>query len=151
MDIIMKFNKAGLDLIKSFEGLKLETYKCSAGVNTIGYGTTLINGKMVQNGLKISLEDAERFLIEDIKKFESGVSKVVYVSLNDNQFSSLVSFSYNVGLGALRGSTLLKMVNRNPNDPLIRNEFLKWNKINKVESRGLTRRRKAESDLYFTK
>lgn len=147
----MKFNKAGLDLIKSFEGLKLETYVCSGGVNTIGYGTTLINGKMVQNGLKISLEDAERFLIEDIKKFESGVSKVVYTSLNDNQFSSLVSFSYNVGLGALRGSTLLKMVNRNPNDPLIRNEFLKWNKINKVESRGLTRRRKAESDLYFTK
>lgn len=147
----MKISKNGLDLIKSFEGLKLETYKCSAGVNTIGYGTTLINGKMVQNGLKISLEDAERFLIEDIKKFESGVLKVVSASLNDNQFSALVAFSYNVGLGALRGSTLLKIVNRNPNDPLIRNEFMKWNKAAGKELTGLTRRRKAESDLYFTK
>jgi lysozyme len=147
----MKLNKAGLDLIKSFEGLRLETYKCSAGVNTVGYGTTLINGKMVQNGLKISLEDAERFLIEDIKKFESGVLKVVSVGLTNNQFSSLVAFSYNVGLGALRGSTLLKIVNRNPNDPLIRNEFMKWNKAAGKELTGLTRRRKAESDLYFTK
>ena len=147
----MKLNKAGLDLIKSFEGLRLETYKCSSGVNTIGYGTTLINGKMVQNGLKISLEDAERFLIEDIKKFESGVLRVVSVGLTNNQFSALVAFSYNVGLGALRGSTLLKMVNRNPNDPLIRNEFMKWNKAAGKELTGLTRRRKAESDLYFTK
>ena len=147
----MKLNKAGLDLIKSFEGLRLETYKCSSGVNTIGYGTTLINGKMVQNGLKISLEDAERFLIEDIKKFELGVLRVVSVGLTDNQFSALLTFSYNVGLGALRGSTLLKMVNRNPNDPLIRNEFMKWNKAAGKELTGLTRRRKAEADLYFTK
>jgi lysozyme len=147
----MKLNKAGLDLIKSFEGLALESYVCSGGRQTVGYGTTLINGKMVQNGLKISLEDAERFLIEDIKKFESGVSKVVSVGLTDNQFSALVTFSYNVGLGALRGSTLLKIVNRNPNDPLIRNEFMKWNKAAGKELTGLTRRRKAESDLYFTK
>jgi len=147
----MKLNKAGLDLIKSFEGLSLESYLCSGGRQTIGYGTTLINGKMVQSGLKISLEDAERFLIEDIKKFESGVLKVVSASLNDNQFSALVVFSYNVGLGALRGSTLLKMVNKNPNDALIRNEFMKWNKAAGKELTGLTRRRKAESDLYFTK
>lgn len=146
----MKINKLGLDLIKHFEGCKLETYKCSGGTYTIGYGTTRINGKPVQMGLKISLEDAERFLIQDIGKFEAGVLRLVSASLTQNQFSSLVAFSYNVGLGSLSNSTLLRKVNVNPNDPTIRQEFLKWNKAAGKTLNGLTRRREAEADLYFT-
>ena len=75
--------------------------------------------------------------------------------VTQNQFNALVSFAFNVGIGTvnsgLRGSTLLRLVNINPNDANISKEFLKWNKVNKVPVQGLTNRRIKESALYFTK
>jgi lysozyme len=78
------------------------------------------------------------------------VKPLIKVELSDNQFSALVSFAFNLGAGALSKSTLLKKVNANPEDESIRAEFAKWDKAGGKQLRGLTRRRKAEADLYFS-
>jgi lysozyme len=144
-----------IDLIKRFEGCKLTAYKCPAGVWTIGYGTIRYsNGEKVKEGDVISSQKALQELTHEINKKAEGVTKLTKsVLLSSNQFDALVSFAYNLGLGALEDSTLLKRVKANPNDPDIRNQFMKWNKarVNGVlkELAGLTRRRKEEADLYF--
>jgi len=74
---------------------------------------------------------------------------LVKSNLNENQFSALVSFAYNLGIGSLKSSTLLKKLNINPKDPTIFNEFLRWNKAGGKEVSGLTRRRQAEANLYY--
>lgn len=147
----MKINKAGTDLIIRFEGGHiLKSYRDPINIWTISVGLTRIYNRSVVESDIITLEESEKLFRIELNRFCDGVTRLLFNRLTENQFSALVSISFNIGLGALRGSTLLKMVNRNPNDPLIRNEFLRWNKINKIESRGLTRRRKAESDLYFS-
>ena len=147
----MKINKAGTDLIIRFEGGHiLKSYRDPINIWTISVGLTRIYNRSVVESDIITLEESEKLFRIELNRFCDGVTRLLFTRLTENQFSALVSISFNIGLGALRGSTLLKMVNRNPNDPLIRNEFLRWNKINKIESRGLTRRRKAESDLYFS-
>jgi lysozyme len=147
----MKLNKAGADLIKSFEGCKLTAYVCSAGHNTIGYGNTFYeNGDKVKPGDKITKERAESLfdLISD--SFADKVVPLIKSKINENQFGALVSFAYNAGVGNLQKSTLLKKVNANPNDPSIRDQFMLWNKAGGKVLAGLTRRRKAEADLYFS-
>ncbi len=146
----MKLNKAGSDLIKSFEGLKLNAYKCSANKETIGYGNTFYeDGTPVKMGDTITKERAESLfeLISD--SFAAKVKPVVTSAVNENQFAALVSFAYNCGIGNLKSSTLLRKVNANPNDTTIRAEFLKWNKASGKVLAGLTRRREAEANLYF--
>lgn len=146
----MKLNKAGADLIKAFEGCKLDAYKCSANKETIGYGNTFYeDGTPVKMGDKITKERAESLfeLISD--SFASKVKPLITANLSENQFSSLVSFAYNCGIANLKSSTLLRKVNANPNDPTIRAEFEKWNKASGKVLAGLTRRRKAEADLYY--
>ena len=146
----MEINEKGLNLIKSFEGLKLEAYLCPAGVWTIGYGHT----KGVKKGMKITKERADELLMEDLQEFQNGVEELIWklsIELTDNQFSALVSFAFNLGLGNLKNSTLLKKVSQNPNDETIRNEFMKWIYAGGKPLKGLKRRRKHEADLYFTK
>lgn len=148
----MKLNKAGKDLIKSFEGLRLNAYHCSAGISTIGYGNTRYeDGSEVKMGDKITKERAESLFELIAEKFERDTRRLIRATLTENQFSALVSFAYNVGVNSLRNSTLLRLVNANPNDHQIANEFAKWNKVKGKPFNGLTRRRKAESDLYFRK
>lgn len=139
----MKTSNAGLDLIKKYEGCRLTAYKCPAGVWTIGYGHT--NG--VKKGQKISRKQAENFLREDIGKFENGVKKAVSVRLTQNQFDALVSFTYNVGLGAFKTSTLRRKLNAGDYAGASK-EFLKWNKAGGVVLDGLKRRRNAEKALF---
>lgn len=141
----MKINKEGLELIKKFEGLKLKSYRCPANILTIGYGHT----KGVKENQEITEEEATKLLLEDISTFETGVKNLVTSKINENQFSALVSFSFNLGLGNLKSSTLLKKVNINPNDKSIKLEFVKWNKAGGKVLSGLTSRRKSESELYF--
>lgn len=141
----MQINQKGLDLIKSFEGCKLTSYLCPAKVWTIGFGHT---GDDVKPNMNISLARAEELLKQDLAKFEQGVQKIVTSTLNENQFSALVSFAYNCGLGNLKSSTLLKKVNINPNDKTIASEFLKWDKAGGVVLAGLTKRRASEALLY---
>lgn len=148
---ITKINQEGIDLIKKFEGLKLEAYLCPANVWTIGYGTTRYqNGKKVKEGDKFTLiKQAEDCLRHDLIQFELAVDALCTDRLNANQFSALVSFAYNLGATNLRNSTLLRKVNANPNDATIAAEFVKWNRANGKVLRGLTLRRQDESKLYF--
>ncbi|SIS88687.1 lysozyme [Belliella pelovolcani] len=146
----MKINEKGVNLLHKYEGLKLEAYLCPAKVWTIGYGNTRYeDGTPVKQGDKITKERAVNLFNNIIKHFEEGVIKSIKVGLNHNQFSALVSFAYNVGLGNFKSSTLLKLVNKNPNDPLIRDQFLRWNKAGGKVLNGLINRRKEEAELYF--
>lgn len=155
----MKLDTAGYDLIKSFEGLSLVPYKCSAGVPTIGYGNTFY-----PNGRKVTMKDrpiskayaCQIFeFIADL--FAKDVSGLIKSKVSQNQFNILVSFAYNVGTDidaddipeGLGDSTLLKKVNANPNDSSISKEFLKWNKAKGKVNKGLTARRAKEAKIYF--
>lgn len=139
----MKINEAGLNLIKDFEGCRLKAYLCPAGVWTIGYGHT----QGVKPDMVISQLQAERFLRQDLKRFEDAVTSLVKVPITPNQFSALVSFAYNVGTGALYDSTLLRKLNKKDYKGAA-NEFLRWNKAGGKVLPGLTRRRIAEKDLF---
>jgi len=141
----------GTAIIRKFEGLKLTAYLCPANVWTIGYGSTFYeNGSKVQQGDKITLDRADKLLLEMVKRFEISVKGFVKSNINDNQLGALTSFAFNVGVGALSKSTLLKKVNANPNDPTIRNEFMRWTKAGGKVLKGLVTRREAESNLYFS-
>ena len=152
MSKITNISKKGVDLIKSFEGLRLKPYLCSAKVPTIGYGNTFY-----ENGSKVTLKDeaitearATELLEWSLNKFEQYVDSYCIDTINQNQFDALVSFCYNLGPANLKSSTLLKKVNKDPNDPTIRAEFMKWNKAGGRALAGLTRRREAEANLYFS-
>ena len=147
----MKTNQKGIDLMHEFEGCKLTAYLCPANIWTIGWGNTRFeDGTPVKQGDSITQERANSLFLNIVKVFETGVRKLVVSKINENQFSALVCFAYNVGLGNLKTSTLLRFVNENPNNPEIKNQFLRWNKAKGKELSGLTRRRLAESNLYFT-
>jgi lysozyme len=149
----MKLNKKGIEMMHHYEGLKLTAYLCPAKVWTIGYGNTFYeDGSKVKAGDKITKERADQLFINITNKnFAEPLLKLIKVKFNENQFSALVCFAYNVGTGALAKSTLLKKVNINPNDLTIRNEFLKWNKAGGKVLNGLTKRRESEANLYFEK
>jgi lysozyme len=149
----MKLNKKGIEMMHHYEGLKLTAYLCPAKVWTIGYGNTFYeDGTKVKQGDKITKERADQLFINITNKnFSEPLLKLIKVKLNENQFSALVCFAYNVGIGALAKSTLLRKVNANPNDLTIRNEFLKWNKAGGKVLNGLTKRRESEANLYFEK
>jgi lysozyme len=147
----MKLNQAGIKLMHDFEGCKLTAYLCPANVATIGYGNTYYeDGKPVKLGDTITQERANQLFEAIAEDFAKRVRTLLRVTLNENQFSALVSFAYNAGVANLNKSTLLRKVNANPSDPTIDAEFLKWNKANGQVLAGLTRRRQAESKLYFT-
>lgn len=135
----------GLDLIKKYEGLRLEAYKCPAGVWTIGYGHT----KGVVKGTKITKEEAEKLLQQDVSIVELQVVNTVG-KLAACKIDALVSFAYNVGVAAFRNSTLCRKVKANSDDPAIRNEFMKWIYAGGKKLQGLERRRKEEADVYFS-
>ena len=146
----MQVSKEGLDLIKKHEGYRDNAYLCPAKVWTIGYGNTFYeSGRKVKEGDVISKDKAERLLECVVEDFARNVRSTIKVPLNQNQFNSLVSFAYNLGIGNLRSSTLLRKVNANPGDPTIFNEFLRWNKAGGKVLNGLTKRRQEEANLYF--
>ena len=152
----MKPSKGCYDLIKSFEGCKLSAYVDPGTGNlpiTIGWGSTLDqNGKPFKLGDKISQDGADILLENEVNKKAESVSKLLGKKVvSQNQFDSLVSFSYNVGVGALGKSTLLKKLLISTNDPTIKDEFLKWNKGGGKVLPGLTKRRQAEWNLFNQK
>lgn len=142
----MKINQNGLNLIKVSEGCRLTSYKDGGGILTIGYGHT---GPDVLENQTITQEQADIFLQNNISQFEDGVTKLVKVSINENQFSALVSFAYNLGLGALKRSHLLQRVNESKFLEA-GNEFLKWDIDGGKVVKGLTRRRRAEVKLFLS-
>jgi lysozyme len=139
------------ELVKHFEGCKLTSYVCSAGHNTIGYGNTFYeNGVKVKPGDKITQQRAEELLDVILIKFVQQTNELIKSNVNQNQRDALTDFAYNCGVGNLKSSTLLKLVNANPNDPEIRTQFMRWNKGGGKVLNGLTRRREAEANLYFS-
>jgi lysozyme len=145
-----KANQNSINLITSFEGCKLTAYQDSVGIWTIGYGNTMYpNGISVKKGDVITKEQALKLFETILSRFETGVDKLVRTDITENQFGALVSFSYNLGIGTLQRSDLLRKVIKNSKDVTIRNEFMRFTKAGGKELRGLVRRRTAEADLYF--
>lgn len=142
-------NRAALDLIKSFEGLRLEAYQDPAGIWTIGYGHT----RGVRPGQTIDEAEAERLLRQDLRTAAGAVERHVGPPLNDNEFGALVSFVFNVGEGAFASSTLLKRLNAGDRGA-VPDQLRRWDKATvggkKVQLRGLARRRAAEALLWAT-
>lgn len=141
----MKTSQIGINLIKSYESLRLEAYRCPAGIHTIGYGHTA----GVRRGDVIDQQRADQLLGEDLRKFEAVVNREC-PDVTQNQFDALVSFTFNCGERAFCRSTLLKCIKANPAGANIRYEFSRWNKAGGTVLAGLIRRRKAEADLYFS-
>ena len=147
----MQLSNKGISLIKSFEGCKLEAYKCSGGKWTIGWGTTgEIDGIQIKQGMKITQENADKLFLSKIKTYEDAVNKyATYNKLNQNMYDALVSFTYNCGTNAFKNSTLLKLLNKGE---ILKaaDQFDLWINAGGKPSNGLKRRRAAEKKLFLT-
>lgn len=139
----MTYSEDGLHLTEQFEGLRLAAYLDSVGVPTIGYGHT----RNVVMGMTCTQEQAEQWLQEDVQIAVDGVNRLVTVELTQNQFDALVDFAFNLGVGNLQHSTLLKLLNTG-NYAGAAGEFEKWDKAGGQTLPGLLRRRQAERDLF---
>ncbi len=142
----MVTSKNGINLIKQFEGLRLSAYRCSAGVWTIGYGST----SGVRPGMKITQAEAEQRLRADLSRFEQKLNKLVKVRLNQNEFDALVSFVFNIGITAFSNSTLLRLLNQGQARVDVADQLVRWDKVNGQPVAGLTRRRAAERRLFLS-
>ena len=142
-----------INIVKQFEGFFSKPYLCPAGVPTIGYGTILYpNGKKVTlQDKSISEDEAIEFMRFELNQKAKEVDAMTTDKVNQYQFDALVSFAYNCGSGALKGSTLLKRVNTNVDDLTIKDAFLMWVKADGKTLKGLVNRRTAEANLYFKK
>jgi len=139
----MNISDKGIAFIKEFEGCKLTAYKCSAGVLTIGWGHT---GE-VKPGETITQYEADQLFLKDIKPRVDAVNRLVKADITQGMFDALVSFAYNLGIQALAGSTMLKMINAGSQEAAAE-QFLRWDRAAGRQVPGLTRRRRAEMDLY---
>lgn len=144
----MRLTEEGLALIRASEGFRGQAYRDAAGLWTIGYGHTSMAGPpQVTPGLRVNREEADAILARDVEKFVAGVREAVTVPLNDAQFSALVSFAYNVGLGALRSSSVLKAVNAG-DFAAVPQRLALWVKAGGRTLPGLVKRRAAEGALF---
>ena len=139
--------KEGLDLIKRFEGFSPEIYTCPAGYPTIGYGHLVRDRERDRFAGGISREEAEELLKRDVLWAKRGVLRLISVPLTDGQFDALVSFTFNLGTGALQRSTLRRKVNREEHDGVPK-EFRRWIWSSGRKLKGLILRRKIESMIY---
>ena len=138
--------EAGVALIREFEQCRLRAYKPTPDdVWTIGWGHTA----GVRMGDTCTQEEADAWFAEDVVRFEQAVNAAVTVPLTQNEFDALVSFAYNVGVGAFRGSTLVRLLNNSDYEGAEK-QFLRWTKQAGNELAGLVRRRNAERDLFNT-
>ena len=155
MEKVTRVSKNCLSLIEEFEcggnfRNFLNSYKCPAGKWTIGMGTTRYpNGARVMPGDVITENQVFEFLTYDLAAAESAVAHSVTADINQHQFDALVSFVYNLGMLTFQNSTLLKIINRNPDDPGIETQFCRWRLAGGKPHAGLIRRRSSESWLYF--
>lgn len=151
--LLLISNKVSAEkIIARFEGLRLKAYQDTAGVWTIGYGTTKNpdTGQKIKEGDTITKAIALDWLKKDTAAFKAGVQKLIKVPVNDNQLAALTSLAYNIGLTAFSRSTLLRYLNSNVAKEQVAAQFLRWNRAGGQIVRGLTIRRKLESDLFLT-
>lgn len=134
-------------LIKEFEGFRSEAYLCPANIPTIGYGRT----KGVTLGMRVTREEAERDLLEDILSERLPViQKLCTTPLSVNETNALVSFVYNIGAGAFEKSTLLRLLNSGAPRAVVAEQFDRWTRVKGKILRGLVRRREQEKRLFLT-
>jgi lysozyme len=143
----MKTSGEGIELIKFFEGCELESYKCSGAVWTIGYGKT----SGVKEGDTCTQDEAEQYLADDLFEFEKIVHKHVNVPLKQHEFDALVSWTYNLGGGSLKTSTLLIRINDNNHRSRvdIPHQIKRWNRAGGEVLDGLVKRREAEAKMWL--
>lgn len=139
----MNVSQNCVELIKYFEGFEDTAYLCPANVWTIGYGRT----RNVKEGDRITEAQAERDLLEELEEFKHQVLHSVKVELTQNELDALTSWTYNLGVGNLNSSTLLKKLNAGSKDE-VPAEMLRWNKAGGEVLAGLTKRREAEAELW---
>lgn len=147
----MQLSSNGLSLLKELEGFSSTPYLDSAGVPTIGYGSTYYTDrrKVKMSDRSISEHEGESLLSSTILLYEQAVNELVKSAINQSQFDALVLFVYNVGKSNFGSSTLLRKVNTDPNDKSIGQEFMRWVKAGGKTLTGLVNRRKREANLYF--
>lgn len=138
-----QINRAGLDLIKRWEGCKLTAYKCPAGIWTVGYGST---GPHVRPGMTITQDQADELLRSDLRRFEDGVAEAA-PNANDDQFSAMVALAFNIGLAGFQKSTVLRK-HLAGDHAAAAQAFALWNKAGGKVLRGLVNRRADEAALY---
>lgn len=139
----MKISNEGKNLIKYFEGCKLEAYLDAVSTPTIAYGRT----KGVTMGDTCTQEQAEAWLDEELVEYENYVNEAVKVPLTQNQFDALVSWTYNLGPSNLNNSTMLKVLNSSSYDD-VPTQIKRWNRAGGKVLDGLVRRREAEALLF---
>jgi len=144
---IKALDQVGIDFLTNEEGLRLSPYLDVVGVPTIGYGNTYYdNGqKVTLKDPKITKERAVELFKLVVKHYETAVWSLTRNDINQNQFNALCSLAYNIGINGFKNSTVLKKVNKNPNDPTIAAAFEMWSK-----PKVLLGRRKREHKLYFS-
>ncbi len=161
----MKLSAEGIALIKKFEGFSATAYLCPAGKWTIGYGHLLpsplgggqgwghprsdsANNAPLPTSPLMGEEDAEKLLKDDLAPVEAAINRLVTVPLTQNQFDALCSLTYNIGVGAFAGSTLLKLLNLANQRHATTNQFHRWIYGGGKVLSGLVARRRCESELF---
>ena len=137
----------GLNLIKRFEGFSPTIYICPAGYPTIGYGHVVLAHERESFDAGITPAQATELLRKDAGIAERAVLRLISVPLTDGQFDALVSFTFNLGAGALQRSTLRRKVNRGEHES-VPAELMKWVWAVGKRLPGLVRRRRAEALAY---
>ena len=139
----MKISKDGIKLIKDFEGCKLYAYRCPAGVWTIGYGNT----SHAKAGMSITMQQAEKFLREDLAPIEAELTKLNML-LQQRQFDALCSWIFNLGMGNFKNSTMRKKILAKATDIEVADQIIRWTKAGGKVLTGLQKRRIAEANMY---
>jgi len=149
----MQISQEGLSLIKKFEGCPTDeegnvvSYRCAANMPTIGYGSTKYKGEPVEDGMKISMKEAEDLLIHEMDEYEDYVNHMVTADLKQCEFDALVAWVFNLGPSNFSSSTLLQRIN-NKDWADVPNQIKRWNKAGGKVLQGLIRRREAEALLF---
>lgn len=141
---LMNTSEKGINLIKKFEGCKLYAYRDSVGVLTIGYGTT----KGVKAGMAITQKQAEDFLKRDIVPFEKALNSM-NINFTQGQYDALISFQYNLGTGAFKGSTMYRKIVARASDTDITDQMVKWVNSSGKPLLGLKKRRVEEANMFL--
>jgi len=144
-------NMSALNIIKRFEGLELKSYPDTGGIWTIGFGSTINKdtGQAIKQGDVINRATAERWLKMDVAQRERRIRTLIKVPVTPNMLAAMTSLAYNIGTAAFANSTLLRLLNQRANKRLVADQFLRWNKVQGKEVRGLTNRRILERELFL--
>lgn len=143
----MKVNKQGLDFLKKWEGCVLTAYKDVGGTLTIGYGFTYLPDRPLVEGLTITQEECDEYFKKILQVYENGVIECLKVKVTQNQFNALVSFAYNLGVGCLKYSDLIRYINTNDFSNAMQ-EWAKYVHVGQTVVQGLVNRRREEMELF---